>query len=369
MAGMNKIRVGLKERTYSILMGSGILRDCGALVRKLCIGKDAVVITNARILKLYKRRLSDSLTRSGITVHFELIADSENAKTAGVAVNLIRKINLYDKRREIFIAAFGGGVVGDVAGFVAAVYKRGIPYIQIPTTLLAQVDSSIGGKTAVDIPAAKNIIGAFYQPRLVLSDASLLSSLSARHIKNGLAEVIKYGVIKDAHLFEFLEKNHKRVLARESSALEYIISRSGVIKARLVEEDELDRKGLRAILNYGHTIGHAIEAASHYSDKYNHGEAVAVGMIVAAEIAVVLKIMKAKDLVRIKGLINNCGLPADARGIDFSDIYESHLHDKKFVHGVNRFVLPAGIGRARVVEGVPDSVVKQAIKKYLKTDD
>ena len=363
---MRIVRVRLKNRSYDIVIGRALLKKAGAILKRLGIGKDAVVITNRRLLKLYRKPLEDSFKAAGLSVRFELVPDSEKAKDPAVALGLIKRISAYDRLKEIFVVAFGGGVVGDLAGFVAAVYKRGVPYAQFPTTLLAQVDSAIGGKVAVDLPVAKNLVGAFYQPRIVLSDISLLKSLSKRQLKNGLAEVVKYGVIKDRSLFGFLEKNHKKILKCDKRALEYVVARSGRIKAAVVEKDELDKKGIRAILNYGHTLGHAIEAASGYSGRYNHGEAVAIGMVLAAEISSRLGMMRRAEAERIAALIRGLGLPTDIKGLEFSRIYEAHLHDKKFVRKVNRFVLPVRIGKAKVVEGVTRSVIKSVLKKHLK---
>lgn len=338
----------------------------GALLRTTGFGKDAVVITNKPLLGLYRRELEKSLRENGFTVRFELVPDSEKAKSSGVTLRLVSRIASYDKRRSVFIIAFGGGVIGDLAGFVAAIYKRGVPYVQIPTTLLAQVDSAIGGKTAIDLNIAKNLVGAFYQPRMVISDISLLDTLPARQIRNGLAEVIKYGVIKDRHIFAFLEKKYPDILKHDRDSLEYVVSRSSRIKAKIVERDELDRTGLRAILNYGHTVGHAVESASSYSSRYNHGESVAIGMAVASDIALKLKLTSPAVCERIKGLIKKAGLPIKITGLSLSKICSSLAHDKKFVRGKNRLVLPVSIGKARVVEGVPDKIISEAIKKNLK---
>jgi len=362
---MKRIRVPLKDRSYDIVVGRGLLKNCGAEIKRLALGSDAIVITNKRLAGLYKGQLESSLKRSGFTVRFELVPDSEKAKSIAVATRLLAGISAYDVHKSIFIIAFGGGVVGDLAGFVAASYKRGVPYVQVPTTLLAQVDSAIGGKVAVDLPVAKNLVGAFYQPRLVLSDVSLIKSLPLRQIRNGLAEVIKYGVIKDRSIFAFLEANCRKVLNGDGRALEYLIARCSRIKAGVVAKDERDAKGVRAILNYGHTMGHAIEAASGYSNRYNHGEAVAIGMIIASRVSASLGRVGPGEVLRIEALVRMAGLPVIAKGLKFGDIYKAHLHDKKFVRGKNRFVLPVKIGAVKVVEGVPDALVKSALKKHL----
>lgn len=360
---MKKIRLSLKDRSYDIVVGSSLLGRSGPILKRLGLGRDAVIISNKAVSSLYQKRLERSLAAAGLNMHVELVPDSERAKSLAILSNLLGRIGRYDRNRSVFIIAFGGGVIGDIAGFTAAIYKRGVPYVQIPTTLLAQVDSAIGGKTAVDLPVAKNLIGAFYQPRIVLSDISLTASLPARQLRNGLAEIIKYGVIKDARLFEYLEKNRAAILKYERPAIEHIVLRSSSIKAKIVEEDELDKKGIRAILNYGHTIGHAIEAAAGYSNKYNHGEAVGIGMVAAARIALKLGMTKTDTVIRITEQLESYGLPLAARGLSAQAIYNSLLHDKKFMHGKNRFILPVRIGSVRVAEDVPDRLVKDAIRE------
>ena len=323
------------------------------------------MITNKTLKRVYGKTLKRSLNRSGITVKFELVPDSEKTKSSGILLKVLDRIAAYGRRRSPFIIALGGGVIGDLAGFAAAVYKRGVPYLQIPTTLLAQVDSGIGGKVAIDLPAAKNLVGAFYQPKAVISDINVLMSLSPRQVRNGLAEIIKYGVIKDRPLFVYLERNYKKAVGLNKKVLEHLITRSAMIKARLVGEDEFDRKGKRIILNYGHTLGHAIETASFYSNRYNHGEAIAIGMCMAADIALKLNLLKKDDAARIERLLNWCGLSTKAKGLKFGRIYEAHLHDKKFAGNKNRFILPLTIGSARIVEAVPDRVMAWAVKKRL----
>jgi len=363
---MKKIRVLLGKRSYDILIGRGLIDECGRIIKGLKIGTDAVVITNSRVAALYKKALERTLKKSGFTVRFELIADSERAKSLSTAGKILERISRYDVNRRIFIIALGGGVVGDLAGFVASVYKRGIPYVQIPTTLLAQVDSSIGGKAAVDLSVAKNLVGSFYQPRAVISDVSAIGTLSSRQIRNGLAEIIKYGVIRDASLFAYLENNYKRILALDGGALEHIVHRSGKIKAGIVARDEFDRESVRAVLNYGHTIGHAVEAGAGYSGRYNHGEAVALGMVAAGRIAAALGLIKEPDAGRVEKLIKNIGLPVLIKGVSASKIYDAHLHDKKFSGGKNRFVLATKIGSVKIVDGVAGSIILDALKSCIK---
>lgn len=358
---MKKIRLPLGRRSYSIVIGSRILSRAGSLIAPLKAGTDSVIITNARLKRLYGATLARSLERAGITARFELVPDSEKAKSFPVAQRTLERIAARDRLRKTFIIALGGGVVGDLAGFIAAVYKRGIPFVQIPTTLLAQVDSAIGGKVAVDLPVAKNLAGAFYQPRIVISDTSLLGTLPRRQIASGLAEIIKYGVIKEPALFRHIERHARGMLAGDPAPLAHAVWRSSAIKAAVVARDELDTKGVRAALNYGHTIGHAIEAAAGYGSRYTHGEAVAAGMVVAADIASELGMLDRRARDRIESLVTRCGLPAGIRGVRPAAIAGAYLHDKKFVNRKNRFVLPTAIGKVRIVEGVPERVIARAI--------
>jgi 3-dehydroquinate synthase len=275
----------------------------------------------------------------------------------------MKDLVLYDKKRRTFIVAFGGGVIGDLAGFIASIYKRGVPYIQVPTTLLAQVDSSIGGKTAVDLSEGKNLLGAFYQPRLVLSDTGFLKSLDAGQLKSGLAEVIKYGIIKDASFFAYLEKRYRDVLSLKPSVLAFIVKRSSDIKAKIIEKDEREEKGLRTILNFGHTIGHAIETAGNYR-QYNHGQAIALGMLVASALSKKLGYINDSIKQRIENLIKSVGLPTRIKNIPLHRVIKAHYQDKKFKGAKNRFVLIQGIGKTRITEDVPLSLIKETIKNY-----
>ncbi|MBU0605964.1 MAG: 3-dehydroquinate synthase [Candidatus Omnitrophica bacterium] len=362
---MKKIKVRLGERSYDVLIGRGLIGDCGRIIKRLRIGTDAVVITNPRVAALYKKSIEKALKRNGFTVRFELVPDSEKAKSLSTARSILNRLSRYDVNKRIFIIALGGGVVGDLAGFVASVYRRGTPYVQIPTTLLAQVDSSIGGKVAVDLSVAKNMVGSFYQPRVVISDVSAIKTLSLRQIRNGLAEIIKYGVIKDSALFKYVESNYAKILKLDMGSIEYVVFKSVGIKAGIIARDELDRRRVRAILNYGHTMGHAIEAASGYSGRYDHGEAVALGMRVAGRVARGLGLIKRSDAVKIETLIGKVGLPVAIKGIAAPKIYAAHLHDKKFTRGRNRFILAVNIGNVRIIDGIADSAVRNALRSCI----
>ena len=238
---MNLINVNLGERTYRIVIGPGAIGHIGEYLSDLNAGTDIYVITNAAIHKLYGNRLTSILKKAGYTSRYKLIPDSERSKSMRVVLSVIKDIAEYDRKRRLCVAAFGGGVIGDCAGFIASVYKRGIPYVQIPTTLLAQVDSSIGGKTGVDLPEGKNLVGSFYQPRLVLSDLDFISSLSSRQVCAGFAEIIKYACIRDELLFSFLEKNIQDERLLNADVLEYIVTACSRIKAAIVSQDERER--------------------------------------------------------------------------------------------------------------------------------
>ncbi|MBM3251771.1 MAG: 3-dehydroquinate synthase [Candidatus Omnitrophica bacterium] len=362
---MKKIKVNLGKRSYQIVIGDKISSQIGSLIKSLQLGEDALVITNSFLKKRFGLKLAGYLKKSGYTVKFEVVPDSEKSKSAKQVFRLIDRIGEYDVKRRLFIIALGGGVIGDLSGFVAAIYKRGVNYIQVPSTFLAQIDSAIGGKTAVDLSLGKNLVGAFYQPRLVLSDISVLLSLDKKQIRSGLAEAIKYGVIQDRQLFEFIEKNTAKIINLNQKALEYIVYRCSRIKAKIIQIDETETKGIRTILNYGHTIGHALETAGGYQ-VYSHGEAVALGMIAAARIARDLNLLDDKSCWRIKNLISKAGLPTSVRSINRDKLLNAISHDKKFIRGKNRFVLPVKIGKVIVREGIPLSIIKKSINSLMK---
>jgi len=359
---MHTLKLNLKKHSYNIIIGKNILRHLGKYIRELNIGSDAYVVTNALIRDKYGKLLSTALKKSGFTVRFKIVPDTEKSKSMKGATSIIKDITQYDKNRKVFIVAFGGGVIGDLAGFVASIYKRGVAYIQVPTTLLAQVDSSIGGKTAVDLSQGKNLVGAFYQPRIVFSDCNVLKTLATRQIQSGLAEIIKYGIIKDTRLFDYLERNYPDILDLKTPALEFIVTRSSRIKADIVGQDEREEKGVRTILNFGHTIGHAIEAAARFKG-YNHGEAVALGMLVASDISKKLNLINITTAQRIEGLIAAVGLPTRIKKISLTDIIKMHYHDKKFTGPVNKFVLIRGIGKTKVVKNIPLKIIRQALEE------
>jgi 3-dehydroquinate synthase len=359
-----KIPVNLKASPYVIAVGYDISGEFAKRIKGLGLGKDALIISNRMIERLHGAKLCAALKKAGCTVKLLNVPEGEKSKSVACALGLLEAISAYDVDKKIFIIALGGGVVGDLAGFVAAVYKRGVPYIQVPTTLLAQIDSSIGGKTAIDLQAGKNLVGAFCQPRMVFTDTKVLKTLSRRQIRNGLSEALKYGIIKDAKLFGYIEANHKKFCSGDVQALNFVVARCAKIKAAIVAADEKEAKGLRTVLNLGHTVGHAVEAAGRF-DQYHHGEAVGLGIRVAARISSDLGLLALPQERRINELITAIGLPQKIEGLRLARILELMKHDKKFSAGHNRFVLIEAIGRVKVVCDVPQRLIAGAIQAYL----
>jgi len=341
---MHVVKVELGARSYDILIGAK-LDKLGEEMSRLRVGTKVAVVTNPTVNKLYGKTVLTSLAAAGFTSMPVEIPDGEQHKTLDWANAIFTAllINTFDRRSPL--VALGGGVIGDLTGFAASSYMRGVPFVQVPTTLLAMVDSSVGGKTGVNHPLGKNMIGAFYQPRLVLMDLDALKTLPKEELLSGMAEVIKYGVIWDHELFEFLEKNRDKILNLEEGPLGHIIRRSCEIKADVVSKDEREG-GLRAILNYGHTVGHAVETLSDYASR--HGEAVAIGMVYAAKLAHRTGLCDARVPERIEKLINAYGLPTSLSVMkprptvtQFMDMIQV---DKKAEAGKVRFVLPKKIG-------------------------
>ena len=361
---MKTVNVPLKQNAYQIVIGRGILSGLGARLKSLKIGADAAVVTSPVIRRHHGGALAAGLKKNGFSVKFFEVPEGEQSKSAQVAFPLMEQIARHDSSKGIFIITFGGGVIGDLAGYVAASYKRGVTYVQVPTTFLAQIDSAIGGKVAIDLPVGKNLIGAFYQPKIVWSDVSVLSTLDQRQMRNGLAEAVKYGVIADKRLFSYIARHYHRLLDRQPAALEHVVVRCSRIKAGVVTADEKETKGLRTILNFGHTVGHALEASGGYN-RYHHGEAVALGMRVAAEISRQKGMLSAADCQKLNGLLSDIGLPKKIKGVPLAGILRIMQHDKKFQKGRNRFVLAQKIGKVKVVAGVSPSLIQKAIRTYM----
>jgi 3-dehydroquinate synthase len=355
---MKNIRVRLGRRSYNIRIGTGLLTQVGPMLKEMGYTDKAVIITDPTVKKLYGHSLKRSLTASGFKVALLEVPEGEEQKSLETAGRLYNELTEFYAERTTPILTLGGGVIGDLAGFVAATYMRGVPLVQIPTTLLAQGDSSIGGKVAVNHGLLKNKIGAFYHPRLTISDISTLKTLSPRELSDGLAEIIKHGAILDGEFFSYLEENLDKIKSLDDQVLERVVSRSAKIKAGVVEKDELDL-GLRNILNYGHTVGHAIESVSEL--KVWHGEAVAIGMLAEARISNRLGILTEDEVARIKNLIAQAGLPTELPSLELEKLIQAMKHDKKILQGKLKFALPKSIGEAFITDEVSPSLIEKAL--------
>jgi 3-dehydroquinate synthase len=354
--------VSLGERSYDIIIQNKLIDEAGPIIAERAKGRRCLVVTDRTIGPKHGYRLSSSLQKAGFDGTAIELPPGEGVKSLEVAGKLYDICIEVGLDRGSCLIALGGGAIGDLTGFVAATFYRGINFVQVPTTLLAMVDASIGGKTGVDHPKAKNAIGAFHQPRVVLIDPETLLTLPDRELKAGLAEVIKYGVIDDAALFEFIEQNAEKLLAKDAGALAHVIERSAAIKARIVSEDERETgDGPRALLNFGHTFAHAIETATNYQG-YLHGEAVAIGMAMASELSVEQKLMTHADKDRVIALIDKVNLPSklQAGDPDTESLYQAMFKDKKAASGKLRFILADAIGKSRIVTEVPEAAVKKA---------
>lgn len=352
---MRRVRVELGARSYDILIGSDLRESIQNFFRDQ--KSKSLVITDSNTRKFFDKIFGD-----GFEV-FEIPA-GETSKSLKIAEEIYtRAIELHLDRKSTIIA-LGGGVVGDLAGFIAATYLRGVPFVQIPTTLLSQVDSSVGGKVAVNHRLGKNLIGAFYQPQAVFIDLKYLQTLPAREIRAGFAEIIKYGIIYDSNFFDTLEKNSERLLQLDSALMEKIIARSCEIKADVVSQDERE-SNLRRILNFGHTIAHAVEEETRY-EKFVHGEAVAIGMVAATRISQTLGMIDQKTSDRIENLIRNFKLPISTENSCAPiKIYEALFRDKKTIAGKINWILVDKIGNVSIKNDVPESIVRNAIESII----
>ena len=358
---MKKIRVELAERSYDIFIGSNMLDGTGAKLGLFGLSPKIALISNPTVFALYGELVAGSIKEAGFDLHTVIIPDGEEYKDLRQMQKIYDELLKQKLDRLSGLIALGGGVIGDITGFAASTYMRGISYIQVPTTLLAQVDSSVGGKTGVNHRLGKNMIGTFWQPRLVLIDVQTLKSLPKRELLAGLAEVIKYGVIFDEELFAFLESNREKILSLDNEAIMHIIKRSCEIKAAIVSKDEREA-GLRAILNYGHTIGHAVETVTGYT-RYLHGEGVAIGMYLEARLSQMLDLADKNQVLRIKALLASYGLPSELPAdIDKNSLLLSMQLDKKTVAGKLKFVLPEKIGKVRIEKGAPEKAVRESLQ-------
>jgi 3-dehydroquinate synthase len=356
---MQSLNVGLAERSYSIHIGSGLL-DRVELLLPHIPRKRTVIISNTTVAPLYLERLSEGLAANGVQVQSVILPDGEQYKS-GESLNVIYDALLSARsERSTPLIALGGGVIGDITGYAAATYLRGVPFIQIPTTLLSQVDSSVGGKTGINHPLGKNMIGAFYQPRVVLADTTTLDTLPDKELRAGLAEVIKYGLIRDLPFLEWLEANIEKLLARDTAALQYAIARSCQNKAEVVGADERE-SGERALLNLGHTFGHAIENGMGYG-VWLHGEGVAAGTVMAADLSQRLGWLSAQDVARVRTLFERAGLPVVAPRLGAEKYLQLMGLDKKVADGKIRFVLLKALGNAVMTGDVPQTLLEQTLE-------
>ena len=357
---MQTLNVQLGTRSYPIYIGEGLLSDA-ELIAPHIGGEQVMVVTNKTIAPLYLDALQLALKQ--FEVHTKVMADGEKYKNIDVLNSIFDALLGVPCNRQVTLIAMGGGVVGDITGFAAACYQRGVSLIQVPTTLLAQVDSSVGGKTAINHPLGKNMIGAFYQPQAVVSDTATLSTLPEREYKAGLAEIIKYGLLGDYEFFQWCESNIDKLTQRDQDSLIFAIERSCINKSRVVAADEREQ-GERALLNLGHTFGHAIESATHYN-SWLHGEAVGVGMLMAADLSARLKQITEEDLHRIGALINGVGLPSSPpHGMSTDDFLKAMSVDKKVERGNIRLVLLRAIGDAYLSDDYPLPRLKETLNYF-----
>ena len=359
------VKVPLGSRSYEILIASGLLARLGRKCARRKLGERCAIITDTNVGRRFAKPAFDSLVRAGFAPVLVIVPAGEKAKSLRTVQSCYDQLAAHRLERKSFIVALGGGVVGDLAGFVAATYLRGIAFVQVPTTLLAQVDSSVGGKVGVNLKAGKNLVGAFYQPRLVLCDLDTLRTLPEREFRAGLAEVIKYGIIYDARLFTRLERELAKLLAREDATLANIVARCCQIKAEVVAQDETEG-GVRAILNFGHTLGHALEAVSHYG-KYLHGEAIAIGQTLAARISTRQSGLPRRDAIRIGNLLAGAGLPncvwlAERQR---ERLFAAMRLDKKVSDGEIKFVLARRIGEVVWGQRVPEAAIHRVLDSRL----
>jgi 3-dehydroquinate synthase len=355
---MESVSVALGSRSYPIHIGAGLIARAELYAPHLAGGR-AAIVTNEIVAPLYGASVRAALEKAGADVTQISVSDGEEAKSWQMLNRIFDSLLEARCGRDTLVVALGGGVIGDLAGFAAATYQRGVDFIQVPTTLLAQVDSSVGGKTAINHPLGKNMIGAFHQPLAVIADVATLDTLADRELRAGLAEVIKHGVALDESFTRWLEQNIEKLLARDRAALSYAVRRSCELKAGIVAADERE-SGVRALLNFGHTFGHAIEAGAGYG-TWLHGEAVAAGMVMAAELSGLMGHLKKNEVARVRDLIRRGGLPIKGPALAAERLIELMALDKKAAKGKTRFVVLESIGHAALHAGVDERLVRQAI--------
>jgi 3-dehydroquinate synthase len=358
---MEIIKVHLKEYSYNIYLDYGITKKIPVYLNQLSLGNLGIVIVPCSVYSIYKNIIK-SIFKSNYYKIIPVI-DGEKAKSKEWLFKVIREIVKFDEwNKKIFIICLGGGTIGDLGGFVASIYKRGIPYIQIPTTLLSQIDASIGGKTAIDSKEAKNILGTFYQPAAVFIDPFFLNTLPLREIKNGIAEAIKYGIIRKRELFYFLKNNPTKITSLNQSYMDKLISTCVKIKAKIVERDEKEKKGMRTILNFGHTFAHALEASLKYT-RFSHGESVSIGMFYVAVLSYILGKCEIRDVWRIRETLQTFSLLLSIKAnLDYRTLWKAMSYDKKFISGKVRMVLLKEIGKVEVVDNIPPKIVRKTLE-------
>jgi len=349
---------------YPVWVGWGILDDIGNRTKEYLSPSCVYIITDESILE-HARKVQISMEKSGIASHMYIVPPGESSKTLETVQQIYSWLAGRKAERRHLIVAVGGGVIGDMAGFVAATYLRGMPFVQVPTTLLAMMDASIGGKVAVDLPQGKNLVGAFYQPKFVLSDVETLVSLPERELNSGWAEAIKHGLILDQDLLGIFENRVNEVRSLDRYIATEIIRKSVAIKANVVSRDERETLGIRILLNYGHTIGHAIESSTGYT-KYLHGEAVSIGMMAAAKIGQFVGVLREEEVIRQEDVLKAYGLPVRAQGLDAKEIIEATTSDKKTSDGIVNWVLLKGLGNAVTNNEIPINYVLDAVNFVIK---
>ncbi len=357
---MQNVHVDLGPRSYDIEIGDGNLPRVVQFVDTEQDDAHAVIITDANVDELYAEPVANALAEQGCEVDLLIVDAGEQSKSIDVAAELWERMLEEGTDRKSTVVAVGGGVVGDLSGFVAATFARGLNFVQVPTTLLAQVDSSVGGKVGINLPGAKNMIGSFWQPRGVLIDVNVLQSLPEREFNAGMAEVVKYGVIQDAEFFAYLERYIDAINSRDPAMLTHLVQRCCRLKADIVEQDEREETGLRAILNYGHTFCHALEAATGY-EQLLHGEGVAIGMLCASRLAEQLGRVDAAFTKRQQNLLESFGLPTTVPAVSHEELIELMYHDKKVERGKLRFVLPTRLGHVELVRDVSSDDIHTAL--------
>lgn len=353
------MRVELGDRSYEIHIGNDWLPQLMPWLDFIPRTSAMMIITDAKVAEIAGNRVLELMRSGGFKVELAVFPGGEDHKNLTTVGTLTEKMVELGLDRHSTVIALGGGIPGDVAGFAASIYMRGIRYIQVPTTLLAQVDSSVGGKTGVNLPQGKNLVGTFHQPSLVFIDVSFIKTLPEREYLTGLAEVIKYGIIWDSGFFGFLEQNQSAIGSRDQECLQQIVHRCCAIKADIVAQDETEG-GIRALLNLGHTFGHALEALTGYR-RYNHGEAVAIGIVLAARLAAESGVLSSSDHDRIQNLIVSLGLPTSYERLVSSDIINQMRKDKKSVGGQLQLVLPTGIGSSQVFANISESQIARVL--------